>query len=642
MRRVACAAVFLFVCPIVLAQGFHSHHVHLSATAGSPCTEPFVMDFANAEIREGMPTVKWPVTTAIPDAQTFFNQGITEYYGFNYEAAMRNFRKAQQLDPTMPMAAWGIALATGPNINLGMDDTCREIGTKQSADAVTFAGKRNITEVEKGLIQALPLRYAGPMTETVAYSVAMRQVWEDLTAKTETGANVANVGALYAESLFDMRPWGLYDAAYRPALDTDAIHSILAIAMAAETEAIGANHLYIHAIEASATPQCGLNAANLLDSWTRKPKLAEAPAHLVHMPSHIYIRVGDYLKAKKSNIDAVSADEAQYGAGCADPSGPTCPQLYYGHYGSHDLFFQAVAAAFAGQRDQAMRAARATCKHARRFVGNEPGLERYMTAPVMMLVMNQKWPEILDAKLQPPDDCSMEQFPGFHILGAMWHWARGVAFASRREMWSASAEYKLMADEMARIQPPGPTGWGNNSAAAMLAVAQSMLQAQYTWGGGGCQEDCAKSAIEQGIEHLKLAVTHEDALVYDEPQQWLPPTREALGGAYLRAAQSPLFAKTQTKLFELAELTFDEELARHPGSGRALYGRYRALAGQGSPKADNAKKDFCKAWGEADYSMSETELWPPGYASAAGPFRVTCEAAPVIPPTPPACPQPVK
>jgi tetratricopeptide (TPR) repeat protein len=671
MRRAASVVVFLLTCPIALAQ----HHGPVAGPGrGSPCTKKF----ATAVPRPALQKVDWPVTTESGEAQLFFNQGMTQYYAFNYEEAMRNFRRATDADPLMPMAWWGIALAAGPNINLGMDAGCRKVARDESARASALAErfKDDLTQTEYGLIKALPLRYAGPLTESAAYAVAMRYVWRNTAAGNhQKGPDVANVGALYAESLVELRPWGLFDAAYREALDTPAILDVLKIAKAAEETALGANHYWIHAVEASPAPGDGMGSANLLTELMQTPEHKvelQAPGHLVHMPSHIYLLAGEYEKARKGNADAVLADRAQYEVACqgsyADyTANPECPQLYYGHYVSHNLFFRSVSAAFSGQSREAVSSACETRAHAQRFQANEPGLQRYMTTPFLALVMNRNW-KAINEEPKPPADCYMSPFEpnGCHILTAMWHWARGMAAAAENKYEEASKQYSLMAAEMALITPPTPTGWGNNTAAAMLAVAQSTLQARYTWGGNQCKPgkcgevcpeceamNCSNSELrctdawEQAIEHLKLAVTHEDALVYDEPPQWFPPSREALGGAYLRVAQ--FGGPTRDEMFKLAEKTFDDELRRHPASGRALFGRMRALEGRGKgfeQAAAAAKTAFCDAWIYADYKMSEDELWPgppsshpevicPRPMPSTPPTACSCNTQPCPPPTPP-------
>jgi tetratricopeptide (TPR) repeat protein len=680
MRRVVSAALLLLVCPIAVAQ--HFHHVASSAPQdelrGSPCTKKFT----DPILRKQFQLVTWDVTGKNDDAKKFFSQGMTEYYGFNYEEAMNNFRMAKAIDPTMAMAPWGIALAAGPNINLGMDNGCRELALREAACAMDLARqqKGHIPSIEEGLINALPLRYSGLITETVAFSVAMRQVWLKAKKAWEddpslpNSENVSNVGALYAESLLEMRPWGLFDAAYRPALDTDTIYEVLLTAMKAERDAIGANHFWIHTAEASDTPDAAKDSANVL-------RAVKAFGHLIHMPSHIDLLTGHYADAMTSNSEAVRVDNEQYGWPCRGSFAQYskdggCPQLYYGHYVSHNLFFRAVSATFRGQSEEAVTSACDTKAHVERFLVNEPGLQRYMTAPLMTLVMNRNWDAVLQYPA-PPDNCYMEppfETNGCHIIRAMRYWARGMAHAARGEVTDASNDDDLMAVQMKEIAPPTPTGWGNNSAAAVLAVAQSMLQARYTWAGGQCKvnENCdmkdkaagqcnvlhcsdgqCEQAFEQAVEHLKLAVTHEDALVYDEPPQWFAPTREALGGAYL-----------QTGDFKKAKRTFQEALCRNPGSGRALYGLMRALEGLPRPEkrddfvckawtdadyamtAGTAKAKFCKAWKDADYAMTDADLWPAKKLGVAGGTGTTCDGIAPKPPMPSASsckiPAPVK
>lgn len=665
MRQLLSAAVFLLVCPIALAQSYHFHQHALSTEGGfSPCgAKTFQTD--DLELNTDMQTVNWPVSggvnvsgEAAEKAQKFFNQGMTEYYGFNFEAAMRSFHKAKTLDPSMAMAPWGIALAAGPNINLGMGDECRKVAMRESACAVDRARSSGVKPVEQQLIEALTLRYTSSLTETVAYGMAMQQIWAETTRgpkKDWNAANVANVGALYAESLLNMRPWGLYDAAYRPALNTEAINTVLTTAIETQPDTIGANHLYIHAIEASAFPRCGLESADVLVARTH-PKFQEAPGHLVHMPSHIYLRLGNYARAMELNAEAAEADRHQFKTVCAADSGQYCPQVYYGHYLSHNLFFAAVSAAFIGKSAEALDWAIQTRDHAGRFVANEPGLQRYLAAPLMMQVMNQQWTEIADEEQHLPQvekDCYVaKSADGCHILKAMRHWAQGIAYTQRpspQNLAQASSEYDQMAKEMDDIQRPGPTGWGNNSAAAVLAVAQSTLQAYYTWMGGQSQSagscnstetkalpcvcnwqaeakrcnniECERfpTFLSQAVEHLKLAVTHEDALVYDEPPQWFPPAREALGGAYIRMAQAddnkssaaPELKEEADKLYRMAGEAFDEELARHPGSARPLYGKWVLLKIRGGSGLDEAQNAFCDAWGGKD-DMSLERLWPAG------------------------------
>jgi len=511
MRRLALAAVFLLVCPIALAQHFHHATAPDSADPdrNSPCTKKLVAAVPAPDVDK----VYWPVT-GNADAQQDFRRGITEYYGFNFEEALVYFRIAKQKDPNMAMASWGIALAAGPNINLGMNDRCRQLAVCEIGNAMTLAKPGSVTRVEKGLIDALALRYAGRDVNTVAYAVAMRNAWDFASAvkhdadksatsddqKKRAAAVMANVGALYAESMLDMRPWGLFDAAYRPALDTNTIIDVLETSMKAEPDAIGANHFWIHTKEASEDPEAACGAAKLLNyavpgsekcdrNYTsQEPDKKHPPAvpgsgHLLHMPSHIYLLTGEYERAMSSNTDAVKKDREQYEGVCRGwypeyTKNLNCPQLYYGHYLSHNLFFRSISAAFGGQSAEAVKSACDTREHAVHFVANEPGLQRYMTAPLMTMVMNRNWDAIL-TQAEPDENCYMSPFVppaypqnGCHIYKATLHWARGMARAAagRAGLTEARIEFGKMGTQMGMIVPPTPIGWGNNTAAAVLAI----------------------------------------------------------------------------------------------------------------------------------------------------------------------------
>jgi len=599
MRHVVSVAVFLLVGQVAFAQLCHRTATPApeDELRGSPCAKTL----APAVLQPDLQKVSWPVT-GNETAQKFFSQGMTQYYGFNYEEALRNFQGAAAADPSMAMASWGIALAAGPNINLGMDKECHWLAQQQSGKAVDQAKMQpGIRELERAVINALPLRYAYPVTDKPdpdlvtkalkAYSEALGAKWEELKYD-------ADFGALYAESLIELHPWDLYDKDHKPTSpDTDKILKVLKTAMAVDTEAVGANHYYIHAVEAGPTPVDGLYSANLLQTRVK------ASGHLVHMPSHIYLLLGDYKKAVDSNVQASSVDFGQYVDACRGTfkdytANDKCPQLYYGHYLSHNYFFGSVAATFSGQSRTAVTMACDTRAHVERFVANEPGLQRYMTAPLMTLVVNRNWDAII-AYREPPETCYIQppfQTPtGCHILRSIWYWARGMAYATRGSLTPARDQYVAMDDEMKEIKPPTPVGWGNNSAADVLAVAQQILQARITW----------PNNQQLAIDTLKVAVAKEDNLKYDEPPQWFVPARESLGGAYL-----------QTKQYEKAQTTFEKELERHPKSGRALYGKLRALQGQGKP-AQDAEKAFCTAWVNADYTMSDEDLWPGASSYAA-------------------------
>jgi tetratricopeptide (TPR) repeat protein len=227
----------------------------------------------------------------------------------------------------------------------------------------------------------------------------------------------------------------------------------------------------------------------------------------------------------------------------------------------------------------------------------------------MTLVMNRAWDAILKEP-EPPEACYLQppfkQISGCHILRSIWHWARGMAFAANGDVSTAGKEYGAMKTQIGEIARLGPTGWGNNDAIAVLAVAQSMLQARMAWAIPG------KDSIQEAICQLREAVKHEGELKYDEPPQWFAPAREALGGAYLRTGN-----------FLLARKAFEDDLLRHPKSGRALYGLMRALQGLHEPY-EEVEKAFNAAWTNADYTMTEEDLWPAREIDSPLPGEIIC------------------
>jgi tetratricopeptide (TPR) repeat protein len=573
-----------------------SHHGMLAAPEDasrlSPCAKPYAAPVLDAQIRK----VPWKVSTANADAQAYFEQGVTLLYGFNYEDSLRNFRQAKLLDPTLAMASWGIAMAAGPNINLGMDARCEDLAIRESTEALRLAEQQRaagkITELEYALIRALPPRYARSTAapayviakRAVDYAVGMRSVWDRFKPNE-------NVGALYAESLMDLRPWMLFNVAQQPALDTHEVLDVLQTSLNGDRSAVGANHYWIHAVEAGPAPGSAKSSADLLR--TRVP----ASGHLLHMPSHTYMLIGEYEQAYEANAPAMAVDRAQFEAACAGTyaqyaANPRCLQLYYGHYLAHNLFFRSVAAAFAGKSAASVSEARATRAHVEHFVVNEPGLQRYMTAPLMMEAAHHQWTAVLQEN-EPPQSCYVQppftHQTGCRILRSIYHWARGTAFAARGRSDEARLEYGLFTQERDRIAPPDPTGWGNNTAAAVLAIAQETLLARIAWADG---------KRDEAISHLRLAVTNEDALAYDEPPQWVHPVRQSLGGALLAMRR-----------YRDAADAFQADLRHHVKNGRSLYGLYRAQQGMGDPQWQSTKAQYDAAWRGADYAMDEAKLW---------------------------------
>ncbi len=581
--RLVAFALAALVPAAAAAQHFH-HHAETAQGGKSVCDKPY----DDPPLKDALQKVTWGVSTGDPIAMKHFSQGMTLLFGFNYEDAFRNFKKAAQLDSSFAMAPWGMALAAGPNINLAMDNSCAREARTATTEALRRADLREPKPFERALIDTLPLRY-GMVLQPVEYAVAMRGVWEKNKSDPQ-------IGALFVESLMNLRPWALFDSGQREAVGTDEVLKILRGFIDAGSTEIGVNHYFIHAVEAGPHPDEAMRSA------LRLQEAKTDSGHLLHMPSHTFFLAGEYDKAAAANTAAIDKDNEYFGGPCAGTYKNyilrgDCLQLYYGHYLAHNYFFRAVSEAYQGRYVAALADAERTRDHAMRFVVNEPGLQRYATALLMLQAALGDWPKVTDDESRPKDECytnpdSTEPAP-CHILLAFWHWARGMAYATKREtVQTARNELGLFHTERSNIQRLGPTGWGNNRADDVLAVAEQMLLARIEWVDG---------RREIAIERLKLAATREDDLVYDEPPQWVFPVRQALGGAYLIVGG--------TANYEAAVKVFCADIRRHHGSGRSLYGMARALHMLNNPWASTYEELYRKAWRNAPYQMSERDLW---------------------------------
>lgn len=647
-RLVALAVAWLLPA-VAFAQHFHQH---FEAAPDNIERESVCKDnrFAPAQRDDGIRKVNWVVYTKDPsgEALRFFQQGVTLLYGFNYEDALRNFERALSIDDQFAMAYWGKAMAAAPNINLAQDNECgikaRAWSLEAQKKAIEQRKTGKISLLEGEIIDALVARYtdnASDRVHAVEYAVAMRRVW----SRWHNDPNAHNIAAVFTEALLNLRPWALYDNDQREAIGTSEVQEVLWSVLGAqpspsERSPIGANHLWIHTVEASPKPESAEASANFLSD------AVPSSGHLLHMPSHIYLLMGDYAKAAEANRNAIAVDRRQFGEACAgrDPFKPTkwykdysvdskCLPLYYGHYLAHNLYFRAVANAFLGRftggtdpEAGADFAARMTRVHAERFVANEPGLQRYMTAWLMLTVADNNWRAILGSEepLGPPKECYSDPFPstGCHILRSMWHWAKGMAHASmqppdRGAAWKKLDDFRAERNEISRSGPPG---WGNNSATAVLAIAEEVLRARLAW---------AENMRDDAIEHLQLAVSHEDNLAYDEPPQWMYPVRQSLGAAYLALGGDDNAFK--------AKQAFCGDLARHRKNGRGLYGLYRALERLKDPRCGPVRKEYLDAWGEADPAHKDLNLgmfWLPGMTGGSVEESENAESCP-LPPMPP-------
>lgn len=515
-----------------------------------------------AVLMPGFGDVHHPVTTKNPEAQKFFDQGFALIWAFNHEEALLSFQRAAELDPDCAMAYWGIALAVGPNYNDTEPDLNRE---KTAWDAVQkgLALAANATPAEQDYLKALATRYTNePKPDLKQFAMFYKKAMGELSKKYPNDLDAA---VLYAESAMDLRPWQLWSADGKPAEGTEEIVATLESVLKRDPNHIGANHFYIHAVEASPHPERALPSAD------RLAKLAPEAGHLVHMPGHIYIRTGDYAAAVHANEDAVEADR-QY----IDKFHVTgmYPAMYY----SHNLHFLAIAASMEGRFAEANNAAAQLVGNIAPLLKEMPMVEVFLPTRILVLVRFHRWDEIL--KLPEPDAAALTTL-------ALWHFARGMAFAQTNKTYDADYERRAMFAEANKV--PEDAMFGFNHSRDLLNLAAHLLEGHMS---------LARVSIPAAEEHFQKAAQIEDGLRYDEPPDWYIPPRESLGRTYMIANQ-----------YDAAEKVFREELLHHPHSGRALYGFAQCLKAEGKkPEAKQAELDFRAAWKSADVKLTLDDL----------------------------------
>lgn len=500
------------------------------------------------------------VTTRSSEAQAWFDQGLVLTYAYNHGEAIASYERATRLDPDCAMAWWGIAYAAGPHINKPLMD---EAASRTAFDALqraqALAASSPLSDVERDLIAALAARYAWPPPDErraldVAYADAMRAVWERHPGD-------ADVGALCAEALMDLRPWDLWTADGQPQPGTLEILEVIEAVLASQPRHVLANHLHIHAVEASPDPGRALAAADALRG------LVPDAGHLEHMPSHIDIRLGHYAQAIASNQSAAQADR-RYTAWAGDDG-------FYAMYRAHTLHFLAYAAMFDGQSALARQAAADMLAGLPdEVVASMPDvLDGFLALPYHVGVRFGRWEDVLAAP-EPP--------AGQPTTRAMRRYARGVALAALGRLDEARAEQQAF--ELAYAQVPESYYIGNNTARTVLDIARPMLQGELLYRAG--EHEAAFAA-------LRDAIARDDALRYDEPWGWMQPVRHALGALLLE----------QDRAVE-AEAVYRADLAMHPDNGWSLHGLAESLHRQGrSPEAVATERALAQAWARADVEL---------------------------------------
>lgn len=482
------------------------------------------------------------ITTQSKATQALFDQGMQLMYGFNHDEAIRSFQAAAQHDPSAAMPWWAIAYSYGININDPAMSDERSRLAREAADKALHL-MTHATDAEAALIQAVSLRYQYPAPDNrrsldEAYAHAMEQVYQKFP-------NDPEVGTLFGDALMNLQPWDYWNQDGTSKGRTEDIVKVLERTLTLHPDHPGANHFYIHAVEASENPDRAVPAADRLRT------LVPGAGHLVHMPSHIYIRVGRYSDAVQSNIDAVAADRHYL------ETAPK-PKMYAIYY-AHNLHFLAYAAMMSGHYEEAIKAARdleydmpeAPLKE---FAGLIEGI---MPTTFHVMIRFGKWEEIL---LEP-------EYPEYRLVSrAVRRYARSVALSSLGRTAEARAEMEAFNQALGDV----PKEWMifNNSVEKVLPIAKAMVEGELLWREG---------RVEEAFKKLQFGIQEEDSLVYDEPPGWMIPVRHALGALLMKNGQA-----------KVAEKVYLEDLKRNRNNGWGLVGLQQSYVAQGKIEEANA------------------------------------------------------
>jgi pimeloyl-ACP methyl ester carboxylesterase/tetratricopeptide (TPR) repeat protein len=495
------------------------------------------------------------ITTTSPEAQRYFDQGLRLAYAFNHDEAVRSFERAVELDPGCAMCHWGLAYALGPNINLPMEARIEPRALAAIGAAVRL--KERTTPLERALIEAMAARYGEPAgaaraERDAAYAAAMRVV-------AQRNPDDVDTQVLFADAMLNLRPWNQWMRDGRPQPGTEELVAALERALQREPQHAGGCHLYIHAVEASDTPERALACAE------RLPRLMPGAGHIVHMPAHVYLRVGRYEDAARANVAAVEADNRYLAAGEVRPG------FYPLFYAPHNLHFLWATYLLSGQHAKAVNASRALADRvAIQDARANASLEAFLAASVLTQARFSDWDAVL-AEPAPPND--------LRYVRGMWHYARGLAFAARGDVRAATGELGSVRtiaadvkDDVIIILNPAPV---------LLKLAAEVLAGHIA---------ARQGRGDDAIARFRRAVVLEDGLTYDEPPSWYHSVRNVLGEALLAAGRTAE-----------AEATFREDLRHVRETGWSLAGLERALRAQGKTReaADVARR-FKDAWQYAD------------------------------------------
>ena len=512
-----------------------------------------------AQLFKGLGTYHRKITTRSPLAQKYFDQGMRFIWAFNHDEATRSFAKAAQIDRRCASCYWGVALTLGPNYNMPMMSSPRaRVGWEAVRRAEMSA--RRAMPVERALIDAVGKRYRGTGEVDPSNSKPLLNAYvEAMRAIASKYPTDLDVQTMYAEALMNTNPWKLWNADGTPNPGTEQILGVLRHVLAQDSRHPGANHYYIHAVEASQHPEMAVRSAETLEG------MMPAAGHLEHMPAHILQRVGRYEEAAEANRRGAAADLAYLKE--------TAPPDYYPMYLIHNFQFLASSAGMEGRRSETIQALREARKHTPdQMLLAMPGFDWGASFIYDGLVKFGMWDEMLK---EPP--------PSSQLVGANISYlqSRATALAATGKFDEAGAE--LAKSEKLIATVPADATQGNSKAGALYAIGQLKARARIASAGG---------RRDQAIQLLTEAVGVEDTLAYNEPNDMLFPTRHLLGAELLQAGKPAD-----------AEAVFNEDLKRHPDNGWALYGLSQALAAQKRDSVE-ARKQFERSWRRADVTLT--------------------------------------
>lgn len=551
----------IVIVSIVFLSGFHANaQIHDSRALEA---DPAQADQPIAPRLEGLGDYQFPVTTTNPDSQFFFNQGLNLTYAFNHSEALRAFKEAVRLDPNNAMAYWGWALVLGPNLNLPMaqDVVSQAYGAIQKAVAL----KGTVTEKEQAFIDALAQRYVESAEED---RTALDQAYaEAMKALVDRYPDDLDAATLYAASLMNLSPWDYWNLDGSPKQNTVEVLNALESVIEREPRHAGALHYYIHTVEAR-HPERAEKYADILGG------LMPGAGHLVHMPSHIYMRVGRFADSYETNKRAVAADE-NYITQCRAQG------IYPLNYYPHNIHFMAWSAMVLGRPADALDAARKIVDKVPKDLSANKNVwalyETFLSQPIFVMARFGMWDKMLS---EPKPDADSRFMVG------IWHYGRALAYIHTDKIAEARQELRPLTDareDMGQIEHYV----GFSTARNLLTIAEEVVRGEIAY---------AEGYTLEGLAHLERAVRLEDGLLYNEPPDWYFPVRQFLGAMLLDAGRPGE-----------AEVVYAADLRKNPENGYSLFGLYTSLTEQGKEKDATAIKGrFDKIWANATHQLTSS------------------------------------